>query len=454
MHGLLFPISGLYQRLLFALLLMGFSGCNIDAVQEPANQRTAKALVFEWNKLLLELERHTPGYRGPVAARSYAYIGIAAWQAALPGLEGCNSLERQFPEMTNFPKAPAAFFMPASLNVAYAEILRQFFPTAPAHLQEKILALEAGQADALRRQTEPDIFRQSVSYGKRVAFEVWRWSMSDTLGHDGFLYNFDRLYVPPACAGCWQPGGEHPMPALLPFWGGVRKFVATSNAIAVKAPVSFDETPGTSFYAEGMAVYTMSQPLSKENQWIAEFWSDDVPGLTQSPAGRWISIATQAMEQAGLPLPEVLETYLKLGFSLSDALVVCWEAKYRYALQRPDSYIRAVIDPNWKPLHDSPNFPTYPSGHSALGMAAAEVLTARLGANFSLTDRTHEGRKEFAGQPRSFTSFEQMALENAFSRMALGVHFPMDCEEGIRIGRLVARAVNTLPLHTDEAGLR
>ena len=455
MHGLVFShVPGFCQRLLIAFLLLGFSGCHIDAVEESASRRATKDLVFEWNQLFLELERFTPGYRGPVTARTYAYVGVAAWQAALPEMDGCLSLDERFPDFRNLPEAPRSFCLPASLNVAYAELLRQFFPMAPAHLLEKLQALEARQAEALRREAEPEAYRQSVTYGKRVALAVWRWSMSDSLGHDGYLYNFDRQYQAPACAGCWQPGGEHPMPALLPYWGGVRKFIAGTNAITVKTPVEFNANPGSPFYAEGMAVYSMSQPLSKENRWIAEFWSDDVPGLTLSPAGRWISIATQALEKANAPLPEVLETYLKLGLALSDAMVLCWQAKYRYTLERPEVYIRRGIDPQWKPLHDSPNFPTYPSGHSALGMAASEVLTASLGAHFNLTDRTHEGRKEFAGQPRSFTSFEQMALENAFSRLALGVHFPMDCEEGIRIGRLIGQQANALPLHTDEAALR
>ena len=35
-----------------------------------------------------------------------------------------------------------------------------------------------------------------------------------------------------------------------------------------------------------------------------------------------------------------------------------------------------------------------------------------------------------------------MAKENAFSRLPLGVHMDMDCEEGLRLGYEIADAVN------------
>ncbi len=114
-------------------------------------------------------------------------------------------------------------------------------------------------------------------------------------------------------------------------------------------------------------------------------------------------------------------------------------------IQRPEDYIWSNIQHDWKPLHDSPSFPSYPSGHSAFGAAVAEVLTHQLGEDFALTDRTHDKRKEFAGKPRSYSSFREMALENAASRIYLGVHFRMDCEEGVRLGLLCGRKVNDLP---------
>lgn len=111
---------------------------------------------------------------------------------------------------------------------------------------------------------------------------------------------------------------------------------------------------------------------------------------------------------------------------------------------RPDAYIQQNIDPLWKPLHDTPSFPAYPSGHSAFGGAASVVLSDLLGDNLPITDRSHEHCKIFIGKPRTFTSFKAMAEENAISRLYMGVHYRMDCEEGLRLGYLIGERVAAL----------
>ncbi|MEO6037732.1 MAG: vanadium-dependent haloperoxidase, partial [Saprospiraceae bacterium] len=221
--------------------------------------------------------------------------------------------------------------------------------------------------------------------------------------------------------------------------------------LAARPPVAFNEAPGSPFYTEALEVFSVSQSLSRENRWIAEFWSDDLPGLTMSPAGRWISITGEALIINPLPFPEVIATYLKVGMALCDASIICWHEKYKYNTERPETYIRRVIQPDWVPLHDAPSFPSYPSGHSIFGAAAAKVFAATFGDGFSMTDRSHEDRREFAGMPRAFHSFAEMAQENAFSRVAIGVHYRMDCEEGLRLGRIIGQKAAALPLHLEDA---
>ena len=62
-----------------------------------------------------------------------------------------------------------------------------------------------------------------------------------------------------------------------------------------------------------------------------------------------------------------------------------------------------------------------------------------------MTDRCHESRTEFEGVPRTFGDFYEMANENAWSRVPLGVHFRMDSEEGVRYGKTIGDKVNELP---------
>ena len=80
------------------------------------------------------------------------------------------------------------------------------------------------------------------------------------------------------------------------------------------------------------------------------------------------------------------------------------------------------------PVHD------YPSTHSALGNAAATVLTKLIGSRpFSMTSTT----AVIAGEKRSFNSFLRAADENADSRVKAGIHFRFACEAGQELGNKV-----------------
>jgi hypothetical protein len=435
--------------------ILATQNCSYDRVEEPVEYRDATKIALAWNHLVLDLERNTPGYRPPVSARMFAYVEMAAYESSLPGLRNYLSMEHYVTgyEKPNTKFGEGQFYLPASLNAAYAQILRSFFPTAPTGLQQKIDLLEKQHAQDFLQKTNNPVFNQSEAFGKAVAAAVWDWSKTDQEGNDGYLYNYVHGYEPPACAGCWKPTGEHPMPALLPYWGRVRPFMADSTDFHFKSPAAYEEVLGSRFYTEAMEVYTVSKPLSKENRWIAEFWSDDLPGLTMSPSARWISIANQAFDNSRPAFPLVMETYLKTAMALCDAGIIVWKGKYQFNVERPETYIREHINPDWKSLHDTPSFPAYPSGHSAFGAAAAEVLTAALGSKFELTDRTHEKRPEFAGTPRSYGSFAEMAQENAASRVLLGVHYRMDCEEGLRLGKIIGKKVAELPLFRKEVSV-
>lgn len=441
---------------MIALLCFLLPACVREKEDELPEHRIATEVSLEWNRLMLDLERHTPGYRPPVSARAFAYVGMAAYEAALPALEDYASLDRYFTAYKSPANPPtgSTYSLPAGLNAAYAQILRRFFPEAPRKWLNRIDELEAGWQSKTSRQTPEKALDSSIAYGRAVAENVWQWSATDTEGHNAFLFNFDKNYAPPACSGCWQPDPAHPMPALLPNWGKVRSFVVTPAEIAVNPPAPFEESAGSPFYTEAMEVFSVSQPVSRENRWIAELWSDDLPGLTVTPVGRWISITNQAIAQKRPPFPVVVETYLKLGVALCDASILVWANKYQFNVERPQSYIRRNIKADWEALHENPSFPAYPSGHSTFGAVAAEVLEAELGQQFTMTDRTHENRQEFVGTPRTYQSFSEMARENAASRVLIGVHYRMDCEEGLRIGKIAGRKIAAWPLRRMEAAVR
>jgi membrane-associated phospholipid phosphatase len=154
-------------------------------------------------------------------------------------------------------------------------------------------------------------------------------------------------------------------------------------------------------------------------------------------------------------LQTAIVTIAKMGMAMNDASVSqLGILSFITMYERPVTYIQRVIDPNWQPhLYNAitgekgltPPFPTYPSGHGTMGSSAAEILASVFGYNYPMTDRSHEFRTDFAGEPRSYSSFFSMTLENAWSRVPLGVHFRMDSEAATNLGTGIGRKVNSLP---------
>ena len=145
-------------------------------------------------------------------------------------------------------------------------------------------------------------------------------------------------------------------------------------------------------------------------------------------------IENQLVDQLGLSLDRAAEMYGMVGITLADSFISCWSAKYQYNLLRPVSYIQSHIRRSWAPYIQTPPFPEYPSGHSVVSAAAADVLTSLLGP-VAFTDTLHVADGE---APRHFTSFEAAANEAAISRLYGGIHYRSAIENGMRQGRCIA----------------
>ncbi|GAB2603102.1 vanadium-dependent haloperoxidase [Spirosoma areae] len=426
---------------------------NKDPDVAPSNSvdKTDAAVAVQWMDLFLDVERYAPGYRPPVAARSLGYISLAGYETVIPASTEYQSVASRFAGLTvPKPQAGKSYRWDVAVNETYYVMMKNFFPHVveadKAKIEElyKKLTVSTGEADELTR---------SKAFGREMAEAVFAYSKTDVAGHEAHLRNQPGDYVPPTGVGKWQPTAPDFGKALLPYWGKVRTFVATESEKLAKPPLAYGTSVMTPLFVQGLEIYNVTTPISYEQQWIAEFWSDDIYKLTFEPAGRWLAIAQQIIKKENVSLQKAAYTYAKVGIGLSDIGVACWNSKYVYNVERPISYIQRTIDPKWRPKLNNPiaalngvtpPFPAYPSGHSSFGAVAAEVLTDIYGINYAMTDRCHEGRTEFIGKPRSFNNFYEMAEENAYSRIPLGVHYRMDCQEGLRMGYAIGRRVNQL----------
>ncbi|GAA5222169.1 vanadium-dependent haloperoxidase [Membranihabitans marinus] len=450
------------KTLLPILLLFLWVSCEKDELvyetSLPASNYSHKIPML-WNQMYLEIERYCPGYKPPVSARNNAYINLIVYEAIVEGSGSkYKSLSSYYPNIDiDRPKPSLEYNWEVVANAAYSRAFEMFFPTAPAEQQFQMLAI-GHQLDAeLRQDTDPDVYARSKAHGEAVANVIYQWSIEDEMGHEAYLSNIDPSYVPPQREGLWKPTYPDYQPALLPNWGKVRTFAARGSD-GILPPPPFRTDTSSVLYKEARFTYNMVNEIKlgqhQEDYWIAEFWSDDCPILTFSPAGRWVSITNQLISIERLDLLETVVAYTKVGMALADAGIKCWENKYRYNCLRPIDYIHEYMgDREWNTImcpdgsggFYTPNFPTYPSGHATFSAAAAVVLEDIFGKNYSFTDRSHEGRTEFKSTPRSFSSIWDMAIENAYSRVPLGVHFMSDSEAGTDLGYKVGHRVIQLP---------
>jgi hypothetical protein len=417
-------------------------------------------LAQTWNEVQLDVERFAPGYRPPIAARTLAYTGLAAYEAIVNGMsDKYNSFDGYFkgldiPE----PNAGEDYHWPTVLNATYARVITNFYPTAPSAQLFKVYSTEQDFNEVYRRDVPNAIYVRSIDYGRAVADAVFTWSRTDKDGDGAFLRTTDPSYVPPTGAGKWQPTFPDYSKALLPYWGKVRTFVADATDKCPE-PLAYSTDPNSEIYKQALEPFRLVNQIKAGGManelWIADFWSDDCATLTFTPAGRFIAVSNQLAEKEKLSLGRAVELYAKVGMGLCDAGVRCWHQKFTYNYQRPIDYIRQVVPnaANWNSVmcpdgsgrYFTPPFPAYPSGHATFGAVAAEIFADFFGENYTFTDRCHEGRTEFIGKPRSFNSFRQMAEENGYSRLPIGVHFRMDATSGIALGYGIGKKVVKLP---------
>jgi len=427
-------------------------------------------LVIEWNETFCNIERYSAAYRPGPAPRAAAYIGLATYEACLDGMPDYRSLQTKFSGLS-IPKTTASveYHWPTVYNTCYASLMRKFFPSdlinsiptsAQSQVGNAVIAWSKIETTynyyntQYEKEVDATVFARSKTYAEAVADAVWNWSKSDQIGHEAYKRPTEG-WVQGNNIGAWVPTVPGPGAGMFPYWGKVRRFALPDGELICKPPrYQFSEDRNSTFYAHAVTLYNLSRSLTYDDKWLAEFWSDDIFFQTFSPPSRWIAIADQIYKNTKCSMEKAVVTSAQVGLAINDAGVGAWNSKYYYNLERPESFIKRNIDPNYEPLLRNPisgetgitpSFPAYPSGHATFGAAGGSILIHAFGNNYAMTDNCHAGRAEFLGKPRSFNNIDEMIDENAFSRLQLGVHWDIDSEEGRRYGRTIAQHVLSLP---------
>ncbi len=413
------------------LLFLGFvpAAAQEPLVSTPATEQEPTSAI-QWMELLYR-RIEAEGLSAPAASRVYGYAGVTLYEAVRPGIPDSFSTARQLNELQAVPQPDLTqeYDWPTAANGAMRRLLLGLL--SPDSAREIDLLYQTQKNDRARR-VSAEVIERSLAFGESVADAILTWA-----SYDRYETTRDLPYeLPTGDPSLWVPTTPGTVP-IEPHWGRLRPFslyYADSCAVPLRMP--FSTEPNSTFYQQAMEVVKISQQLTPEQKETVQFWVDS-PASTGTPAGHWVLIQNQLAEVLDLKLDMTAMMYALTNIAMADAFISCWSLKYQQPLLRPVTYIQRYIDPGWTALVETPPFPEYPSGHSVVSSAAAEVLTTMFGT-VAFTDRS--GRMHgFAD--RSYTSIEAAAYEASISRLYGGIHYRVGMENGIRQGQCVGQNV-------------
>ena len=378
----------------------------------------------------------------PVASRIYAYSNLAVY-CIFSSIEQADTLNIKVKDFSFKPVkqedndkvlrlASILAFEKIASKLVYSEIS---FKNSNVGLKNKYsegLSLdEQLEAEAIAESfCEPIYKRIEIDgYKERNTFLRYKESSEEKYWK----------YTPPAF-------GE----PVEPYWNTIKPFFISSEEILpLLSPIEYSTEKNSEYWRNLQNVYNTSINISDSLISIARHWDCnpmqlDWSGHTMNvkfrmtPAGHWMSIATQLCIENDFSDYKTAKILFILSGALHDAFLHCWTLKYKFNTVRPVTVIQKYVQPDWKPIIDTPVFPEYPSGHSEVSAAAAVILEEFFGENYKFTDNT---QAEFDLPAKSFSSLMEAAIQAGESRFYGGIHFTNSIEDGknagIEIGNLV-----------------
>lgn len=426
--------------------------------------------ILAWNDVMLQAEAKdyatpNPEQGGPVlAARAFAIVSAAMYDAY-------NSIEHiGAPYLVTAPRADHADSDAATSQAAHDTLVALF----PAQKRFFDAALNA----SLRRIRDGIGEYQGRRVGAYVAQQILL-----ARADDGASEIDTPPYRPNGRPGFYAADPLHPYQAAYGSGaGGIKPFaVRTTDQFAARR--LDDGTPaGRAEFLKSREYTAAYQEVSNlggarstkrtaEQTIIGVFWGyDGRPGLGTPPRLYNQIVRTIAIQQ-GNTEAENARLFALVNIAMADASLTCWDDKYDEDFWRPITAVRdgdqdgnpwTRGDSDWTPLgapasnpypgetNFTPPFPAYTSGHATIGAAAFQTLTRFYGRDdiaFSFTSDEFNGvtvgsdGKVRPVVTRSYDSFTQAKIENAQSRIYLGIHWAFDRDEGIRCGDRVANYV-------------
>lgn len=340
----------------------------------------------------------------PNVNRPYAYVSIAIYDATVAAWNAKYTYNRKRPSEVD-PTVPTRVAVPRSPSYpsehaaaagAAAAVLAYFLPAEAASLQS--MAEEAGRSRLHAGVEYPSDYSAGLELGRRVAEQVIARARAD--GSDAI---FNGVIPTGPCRWTGTNPGNVTAAQWKPF------LLGSASEFRPPPPPDCQSSDVQAQLAEVRNFPRALNATGFATNAKAFFWQTP-DGLTPWP----FTYLNRLVLEDKLDAPAASRAYALLGTAIYDAWIGSQDGKYTYWYLRP-----AQLDTTLVPLFPAPNFPSYPSNHSTTSSAAAEMIAYLF--------------------PRDADAVRARGKEAGDSRIWAGIHYEMDNQAGVNLGRNVAR---------------
>ena len=350
----------------------------------------------------------------------FAYVAVAVYDAVM-------AIEGGYRPFAVDVEAPRSASAEAAVAAAAHRTLAHYLPGQAASI------IDPAYTASLATIADGTAKTAGIGVGEGVA-HLFIAQRAD----DGFRAPVTYTPPNPPIPGRWIPTAV--TPPIGPYLGLMRPFsLRSASQFRPDGPPALDTKRWARDYNEVKEIgSSTSTTRTPEQTLAARFWAE-------APVQQARGSFRKFVLDHELDIVDSARFMGMISVVYADALIACFDAKYKYAFWRPITAIRAgdtdgnpatVGDPAWSTLlAGTPNHPEYPSAHSCITPAGGYVIADFLGTNgidFTVPSLTGLGDRHFLR-----TSDLEFEVSNA--RIWGGIHYRSAVEDGVRIGK---RTVN------------
>jgi membrane-associated phospholipid phosphatase len=343
----------------------------------------------------------------PVTAfphRVYAYVAMAMYDANVAAWDSKYAYNRPRPSEVDpalktklpVPRSPSYPSEHAATAAAAAEVLSYFFPAEAASFTS--LAEEAARSRIYAGLQFPSDYFAGLSLGRQVAARVIALAKAD---------GSDAVFSGAVPTGKCMWVGANPGNAAAANWKPL--LLTAPNEFRPPVPPACD-SPQVVAQVADVRNFPRS-PAAFATNYKAYYWQSP-EGLQTWPyvyADKWM-----AEDKLNENPPRAARVYALIALSFFDSFIASQDGKFAYWYIRPHQLDSAIV-----PIFPVPNFPSYPSNHSTFSATRSEILAYLFPAH-----------AEF---------IRAVGKEAGDSRIWAGIHYQIDNEAGVQLGKSVTR---------------